>query len=77
METVADFILGGSKIIHIKYIWMWVELEKTIRRLKRSNVQEFRLMSSVLSGYKIGYASDGTVSRMCYNHVDTIDKRTL
>ena len=56
---------------------MWVELEKTIRRLKRSNVQEFRLMSSVLSGYKIGYASDGTVSRMCYNHVDTIDKRTL
>ena len=39
---------------------MWVELEKTIRKLKHSNVQEFHLMSSVLNGYKIGYASDET-----------------
>ena len=60
METVADFIFWGSKIIYIKYIWMRVELEKTIRRLKHSNVQEFHLMSSVLSEYKIGYASDET-----------------
>ena len=37
-----------------------LNLIKTIRRLKHSNVQEFCLMSSVLSGYKIGYASDET-----------------